>query len=248
MTALPMTLETALRRQGYTIDVVEQPALTINVGSGSIVVPAMARSVLTWQRGPEIPAGLGDDLYLSTIPLFADAYRPVLLSHILDQFRTRRLSYNTPDEWRLAFRRWGNLNMTIPNQRYQSTAVALPLDDRDETDTTTNLAEATSHSLDVASEFPQSLIAGNTDYASGANDRRVADNAESNAETRRTGRSQSIMKLLDEQRNAYLSVDAEVIAGLESLFLNVLDRGEGVPEAQYGMPFHGVPRLDWGNW
>lgn len=246
MTALPMTLEDALRHQGYTIDVVEAPPLSITVGGGTIEVPAMARSVLTWRR--EMSAELGDDLYLSLLPMFDDAYRPVLLSHILDHYRTRRLAYNTPGEWRLAFRRWGNLNMTIPNQRYASTAVALPLDDRDETDATTTLAEATSHGLDVASDFPQDLIAANYDYATSANDRRGADNAMSESEVRRTGRSQSVMRLIAEQREAYLNVDAEVLAGLDSLFYGLFDQGEGVPAAQYGLTYPGVPRLNWFDW
>jgi hypothetical protein len=219
MTALPMTLETALRHQGYTIDPAEVDAFTITVGSGSIAIPAMVTSVLTWQRD-EDPA-LGDDLYLSKLPIFAEAYRPVLLSQILDRYRTRRLGYNTPGEWRLAFRRWGNLNMTVPNQRYASTAVALPLDDRDSIDAT----EATAHSLDVESDFPQSLVSGSTDYATSATDNKTADNAT----VTRTGRDTSIMRLLAEQRDTYLNVDLEVLDGLDSLFLSVLDQGEGAP-------------------
>lgn len=239
MTALPMTLEDALRYQGYTIDAVEQGELTITIPEGSIVVPAMVRSVLTWRR--DEPAELGDDLYLSNLPIFAEAYRPVILSHILDRFRTRRLGYNTPGEWKLAFRRWGNLNMTVPNQRYRSTAVDLPLDDRDETDTT----EATSHGLDIGSDFPQSIIGGDTDYASAATDRRTADNGT----VRRTGRSTSVMELIERQRQAYLNVDAEVIDGLESLFLTVLDRGEGMrPVDQYAFPWGGVRPFDWYGW
>jgi hypothetical protein len=238
MTALPITLETALRYQGFTIDAAEQAELTIAVDGGTIVVPAMVRSELTWQRTDPATPELGADMYLSNIPMFDDAYRPVLLSHILDRYRTRRLGYNTPGEWMLAFRRWCNVNMTIPNQRYKSTALALPLDDRDATDVT----EATRHGLDVDSDFPQSLIAGDTDHATAATDRRVADNAT----VRRTGRESSIMRLLAEQRDAYLNVDAEVLAGLDSLFYGLFDLGEGErPSGQYDFPSVGVPRLRW---
>lgn len=238
MTALPITLETALRHQGFTIDAAEQPELTITVDGGTIVVPAMIRSELTWRRDDPATPELGADMYLSAIPLFSDDYRPVLLSHILDRYRTRRLAYNTPGQWMLAFRRWCNLNMTIPNQRYASTALTLPLDDRDATDIT----EATRHGLDIDSDFPQSLIAGDTDHASGATDRRVADNAT----VRRTGRESSIMRLLAEQRDAYLNVDAEILAGLDSLFFSVFDLGEGErPSGQYDSPHFGLPRLNW---
>lgn len=238
MTALPMTLEHALRNQGFTIDVVEVESFTINVGGGSIVVPTMARSELTWAREePETPE-LGADLYLSNLPIFDAAYRPVILSHILDRYRTRRLGYNTPGEWMLAFRRWGNLNMTVPNRRYVSTAVALPLDDRDETDT----VEATTHGLDIGSDFPQSIIGGDTDYATQATDRRTADNGT----TRRTGRSTSVMELIEQQRAAYLNVDAEVLDGLDSLFLGVFDGGEGMrPSGDYGFPYGDLRPFDW---
>jgi len=241
MTATPITLETALRHQGFTIDVVQQQKLTITIPEGTIVVPPMARAELNWAREvPEEPE-FGADLYLSTLPIFDDAYRPVILSHILDRYRTRRLGYDTPGEWMLAFRRWANLNMTIPNQRYRSTAVALPLDDRDETDTT----EATSHGLDIGSDFPQSIIGGDTDYASAATDRRTADNGI----VRRTGRSTSVMDLLDKQRQAYLNVDAEVLDSLDSLFLSVFDQGEGMrPANQYAYPWGGVRPLDGYAW
>lgn len=237
MTALPMTLEDALRLQGFTIDVAEEPQLTIAVAGGSIVVPPMVRSSLTWQRAEPVTPNLGDDLYLSNLPIFSAAYLPVILSHILDRYRTRRIGYNTPGEWMLAFRRWGNLHMTVPNRRYLSTAIALPLDNRDLT------VEATSHGLDVGSDFPQSVISGSADYASAATDRRTADNRHE------TGRDTSIMALLEEQRRAYLNVDEEVLAGLDELFLTILDRGEGMrPSGQYGYPWGGVRPFDWASW
>lgn len=241
MTALPITLETALRDQGFTIDVVARPAFSIALTEGTIRVPAMARSELTWRRTEPPTPEFGADLYLSTLPIFNEAYRPVILSHILDRYRTRRLGYNTPGEWMLAFRRWGNLNMTIPNRRYASTAVALPLDDRDETEAT----EATSHGLDIGSDFPQSIIGGDTDYASAATDRRTADNAT----THRTGRMTSVMDLIEQQRAAYLNVDEEVLAGLDTLFLGMFDQGEGErPDGFYGYPGQQVRPMTWRDW
>lgn len=232
MTALPMTLEEALRHQGYTIDEQLVNSFTITVADvGSIVIPDMVTSKLVWRRD-EAPV-LGDDLYLSSLPLFDNNYRPVLLSSILDRYRTRRLGYNTPGEWRLAFRRWGNLNMAIPNRRYVSTAVELPLDNRDETDAT----EATEHGLDIESDFPQSLVSGSTDYSSKATDRREADNET----VVHTGRSTSIMELLDQQRATYLNVDAEIIEGLDSLFLGIFDAGENGSSNVYAPPRGNLP-------
>lgn len=222
MTALPMTLETALRHEGFTIDTVEADELTITTDLGVIVVPPEVRSVLTWGR-PGTPE-LGDDFYLSKLPMFAEDYRPVLLSSILDQYRTRRLGYNTPGEFRLAVRRWGNLHMPLFNQRYASTAVAMPLDDLAVTD----------HTLDVSSDFPQSLVSGSFDYASTGVDHKAAEN----------GRRRSIASLLEEQRTAYLNVTAEVVAAIEPLFLGIFDRGElGSPDYD---PPHGARLGFWG--
>lgn len=243
MTALPMTLEDALHYQGFTIEPVDQSALAITVAAGTLVVPAMTISTLVWARAEaEKP---GDDLYLGKLPIFDEDYRPVILSHILDRYRTRRLGYNTAGQWRLAFRRWGNLNMTVFNRRYESTAVNLPLDDRDETDSSQSNVEATTHGLDVGSDFPQSLISGNTDYASSATDSKTADNSEATGTIHRTGRSQSIMRLLAEQRDSYLNVDQELVAQMDDLFLSTFDQGEGEPLAQYGLPYRGMPYREW---
>jgi hypothetical protein len=226
MTALPMTLEMALRHEGFTIDAEETDAFIITVPDvGTIHVPAMVTSVLTWRRdgSPE----LGDDLYLSSLPIFDAQYRPVLLSSILDRYRTRRLGYNTPGEFRLAFRRWGNLNMSIFNQRYVSTAVTMPLDDLAVTD----------HTLDVGSDFPQSQISGSADYATAATDHREAEN----------GRRRSVAELLGLQREQYLNVDQEVIEGLDSLFLGIFDRGE-LGEPDFMPPRNSYPFGRFGQW
>lgn len=228
MTALPMTLEMALRHEGYTIDAQEVAALTITTDKGTIALPAAVRSVLTWRR--EEQPSLGDDLYLTKLPMFNEAYRPILLSSILDRFRTRRLGYNTPGEWRLAFRRWGNLNMPLYNLRYASTAVAMPLDD----------VEIARHDLDVSSDFPQSLISGSDDYATAANDLRATEN----------GRRRSIASLLEEQRMAYLNVDAEIVDALEPLFLGIFDRGE-LAQPDYRPPhgsLHGLSSYNPWAW
>lgn len=128
MVATPMRLDQALRMNGYTIDLVEFEAFTIPLDEGVVAVPAMVGSKLTWRR--DTPPLLGSALFLDKLPAFHPDYQPILLSHILDRYASRRIGYNTPDEFATAVRRWGNEHLgpfSILNQRYRSTAVDLPL-------------------------------------------------------------------------------------------------------------------------
>lgn len=193
MTSVPMTLEDALRLSGYTIDVYEAPKRTIDTAVGAIAVPALILSRLTWHG--DTPPTLGAAFYLDKLPPFHPDYAPVQLSLILDRFRSRRLAYETADEFALAVRRWGALHlgpMSTLTRRYLSTAVPLPLDTVDMTSqtettgttaaetttsgsgtdsvTSSDTSNTTSKGRDAQSEFPQGTLAGNGDYASGAVD------------------------------------------------------------------------------
>lgn len=268
MTALPMTLEEALNDSGYVVRQVEVAAKTIALDNGVIAIPEMVLSTLDWAR--PMPAELGDAFYLDKIPVFHEDYRPVILSSILDWYGTRRIGYNTPGEFRRAVRRWSNENlgaMSTINMLYRSLATTLPLDTFDEVETiekdstanqtNTTTLEGTTHALDIASEFPQSLIDGNMDYASNATDRRVADNTSSNANTartededetrRRSGRNQSVMSLIAEQRALFANPDQQLRQLMEPLFFGVFDQGEGVPSSQYGSGM-GLSRQRWYGW
>ena len=277
MTSTPMILEDALRFSGYTIDAYEAPGRTINTVNGPIVIPTMILSRLVWQR--ENAPELGAAFYLDKLPPFHPDYAPVQLSLILDRFRSRRLAYETVDEFSLAVRRWGALNlgaMSTLTRRYLSTATPLPLDTVDlltRTDSagsgvdtgsttanttgtgtdsvrSTDNTNTTTKARDAQSEFPQGALAGSGDYASGATDSAgtgtvvgtgtttaereqtgtstSSDNrttSDTREETRaETGRSQTIMALLAEQRATFLNVDAELLGAMESLFLGVFDR------------------------
>jgi len=219
MVGTPMRLEDALRFNGYTIVQTDVAGFDITVDTGVIKVPDMRLSSLAWQRAgdPEPSAAF----YLDQLPLFDDAYRPVILSHILDRYSTRRLGYNMPDQFGLAVRRWANLNlgpMSTLNRMYLSTAVVLPLTTQDAQTTTTD------HARDATSDFPQTQLGGNVDYASFATDR-AAEQVKD--EQGRVGRS--VMELLAEQRAAYLNADLLVLDGMDSLYLGVWDRSERDP-------------------
>lgn len=223
MVAIPMRLEDALRFNGYTIDRVESPAFDITLPEGVIHVPEMLLSQLTWRRTNTIQPQ--DSFYLQNLPIFEDAYRPVILSHFLDRYSTRRLSYNMPDQFGLAVRRWANLNLgpqSIFNRRYVSTAVVMPLTTQD----ASTHSSTTDKGRDAASDFPQSQLSGDTDYASFATDR---SSTSVNDSTQNGRLGKSVMELLSEQRAAYLNVDEELLTAMDELFLTVWDRDERDP-------------------
>jgi hypothetical protein len=228
-----MKLEDALRFNGYTIDQANVDAFTIDLpGGASIAIPPMRLSALTWRRdGDPVPS---DSFYLEALPLFDPAYAPVLLSHILDRFAGRRLSYDTPDEFGRAVRRWLNLNlgpMSILNRLYVSTSVALPLTTQD----AVIAGVGASLARDAQSDFPQGPLGGNLDYATAATDQATSSTSSTNYQGRM---GQSVMALLAEQRAAYLNVDVQVLEAIEPLFLGVWDRSErddaiGSPRRSY---------------
>jgi len=237
MSATPLKLEDALRFAGYTIDQADFEGTAIAVDSygitGSIVVPPLRLSVLTWQRpGEPVPS---DSFYLAALPLFNAAYQPILLSNILDRFANRRLSYDTPDDFGRAVRRWLNLNlgpMSTINRAYASTAIELPMTTQDATtDRTTG-----EKSRDAHSDFPQGVLSGNQDYASDATDQVSAGTDNTTYEGRM---GVSVMALLAEQRASYLNVDAQVLDEFESLFLGVFDQDEAEYSEGLSWPGYG---------
>lgn len=215
MTAIPMTLKEALNLGGAVYQVVQSPAVTIGYDKGTISLPATDRGSLKYEPYSGYTVDTEDRplnwaLYIDRMPLFANAYRPVLMGHFLDRFLNRRLAYDTVDEWMLAFRRWSNLNMPYFNQRYLSAGVPMPLDtvealtaynsqtdsnDKSNEDTTGNRDENTTgtrnetstattsqvdRSRDVGSEFPDEILAGNKAYASNATDTNGSVNQNNN--------------------------------------------------------------------
>ena len=245
MTAMPPTLEEALNFQGYLIkrQIIPQRTIALPTGTMSFPEMALARLVYQYDDTPE----LGDDLYISNIPIFHDNYRVYLTSKILDRFRDRRISADTQDVWAMWLIEWANEKMGYFNQRYLSSAVALPLDtqsttrnvSRDE-ETTGNTSKDSSQndrSRHVDSDFPQSQLAGDTDYASTATDANAesigveatsAEEARAMTELETTAGRQgiSVAELLMKQREAFLNVDTEVLDSMSVLFLHLFDQDE----------------------
>ncbi len=268
MTDIPVKLQDMLNLDGALIEVVEAPELTLQTEVGTIKVPAEIRSSLKYAYDMEPP--LHWAMYIDKWPIFDVRYRPHLIGLFLDRFRTRRLAYATADEWMLAFRGWANREMGYFNKLYLSASTLLPLDTVDftrtvedeshedysengESSSSRENSEATTgvqknKTRDVDSDFPQEMLAANTDYASGATDSigqtdqngtseasessQAADsrshdrNNTHSSTTRETGRQTDTMSLLEKQRALILNVDEQVLESAESLFLAFFDREE----------------------
>jgi len=245
MTAMPPTLEEALNFQGYLIKREIIPEKEITISTGKISTPSMAAAKLQYQFN-DIPE-LGDDLYISNIPVFDESYREILTSKILDRFRDRRICADTQDQWSMWLIEWANEKMPYFNLRYMSAAVDLPLDtesstrtasrDQETTGSTSRDATQNDRSRAVNSDFPQAILSGSTDYASDATDINAetigveeTSNEESITGTEnevRTGRSGiSIAELLKKQRETFLNVDEEVLNSMSILFLPLLNQDE----------------------
>lgn len=232
MTAIPMKLQDALSFNGFSIAQTDYAGGTLAVSTGTIIVPPMRLSSLVWERAGEPEPW--DSFYLAAMPVFDDDYRPVILSHIIDRFADRRLSYDTPDKFGQAVRRWVNLNlggMSSINKRYLSSAVNLPLTTQDATTATTDTEKART----ARSDFPQGPLSGNLDYATNADDT-VGTNTGLATYEGRMG--VSVMALLEEQRLAFINADAELLDAMESLFLGIFDLDER--EASYGAPINAL--------
>lgn len=256
MTAIPVTLEDALRLSGYTIDVQQRAASVITTPDGDIAIPDMLTSALTW-HGDGTPTA-GAALYLDRLTPFHPDYADVLTSHVLDRYRTRRLAYDTLDEFALAVRRWNNLHLgpfSTINRRYLTAATDLPLTDLDitrhtdssseleaaDTATSSDTSTSSAKSRDAQSDYPQGQLADNLDYANGVNDQvsegTVAGTGETEANRTateqatttqtETGRSShTLMQLIEQQRATLINADEELLDAMEDLFLGVYDRSE----------------------
>jgi hypothetical protein len=168
MSTTPMTLEAALGFSGYTIDAFEYGGTTLTLPEGSIVVPPMILSKLTWQRGEEAPP-LNSAFYLDRITPFHEEYAPVQLSMILDRFRARRIAYDTVDEFAVAVRRWNTLHMGAMStlaRRWRSAATVLPLDTVDLIIAGTEIAEASTTETADTSASSESTGSGTDEVES----------------------------------------------------------------------------------
>lgn len=213
------------------------------------------------------------DFGLSNYPIFDESYRAGLNQKILDEYMNREIGAETPSEFRLWVRRRMNKIMPYYNQMYLSEKLRIdPLNtismstivdstgdntasgsmngttESTGTSTQSTTADAKSRTVDMVT--PQNELAGQGDYATGAQDSisnttggSDAQNAEnstsgttsdtesstvSHMENKVNGYSGSQAVLLNEYRKTFLNIDAEIIDDLADLFMQVYGTGNDI--------------------
>lgn len=209
------------------------------------------REVIALEQDP----GTGLRLGLNDYPIWDKDYRIPLNQKIIDHFYMREIGRETIEQFRFAMRRKMREIMPYYNQLYVSTQLEYdPLSNFDlktlrsdstaetgETDSTTAASGASnSAARTVNSEFPQSQLDADGDYATSASDATSASNStnsatgkntssntsQGNGQSTTTGRQGSAPRLVMEYRAAILNVDMMVINDLNELFMGVYDNGE----------------------
>jgi len=203
------------------------------------------------------PDTISEDAWLGldSYPLFEGDYRESLNKKIKDHFMYQEIGHETVEQFTFAMRRKMNEIMPLYNELYQTTKLKFdPLStmdirtvtSADQTQTSEGNTEAStvgdvdSVAKNVASAFPQVMLAGNKDYATSGADsnsqtKTTGTNSESssaentatqNSDSRTSGYQGSAAQLIMQYRAAILNVDMLIIAELNELFMIVWNNSD----------------------
>lgn len=239
MSAFTMKLKEILTSEGGSFSIVD----------GKIVV-----------EQPEI-IGLGH------YPIYDEAHRETLNGLIFGTYMNREIGAETYEMWLVDILTHMNLTMPYYNELYAAneldnnplstidlrTTSASESEQSSESEGNSNTnATTTSKSRAVSSETPQSMLAGNADYASNAADSNSLTGNEAtgqesgvtntegagSSESETTGYQGHSVELLARYRETRVSVDRMVIASLEPFFMSIWSTPNRMfPERGY---YHGI--------
>lgn len=196
-----------------------------------------------------IPVGLG------TYPIFNEGYRKILNGKIIDEYYNREIGTETIDNFTLILRKKMDQIMPYYNAMYESTMIDYDALDSmrihsvgqshiegSENATAENDTETKTKSGGrvVGSDFPQTMLAGNADYArtgtdsnsssevdsSGSQSNESASNTDSNNENLVTGYQGAASDLIVKYRNSIINVDTMILQEIEDCFMLVLNNGD----------------------
>jgi len=192
---------------------------------------------------------------LAEYPIFDENYRPILNGKILEEYFHREIGVETIEMfvWRLR----AKMNQVMPyyNQLYESTMIEYSALDtmwihsvgQNHMEGTENTEakiitdnDSSSKARAIGSDFPQSMLAGNADYAKSGTDTtstseidstvdqdsESSSNTNTNSDSLVTGYQGAASDLINKFRNTIINTDTEVLASLEDNFMLVFNNGD----------------------
>lgn len=203
----------------------------------------------------------GYDIGLQPVdyPIYDEAHRPDLNKRILDHYWFYEIGAETVEQFRFFLNRKMREIMPYYNQLYLSTRLQFdPLKQIDystishstvgsttrntEHGSATQSSDTVANARTVQSDFPQTQLAGNKDYASSAADSSsktdvagtstsdgsstAAMDGSNEATTSTSGRQASAAALILQYRETLLNVDMAVVGELAPCFMTIWDNGD----------------------
>lgn len=209
---------------------------------------------VTYGKLPTLPDS-GTLLGIGGYPIFDENYRKVLNGKIIDHYWNREIGTETIDDFQLIIRRKLNEIMPFYNKLYETElidysaldtmkihSVGTNTTEGEENTTATNTSDSHTDAKArvVNSNFPQTVLAGNADYATNATDTNSSsdvdatsiqeaesnNNTASNSDTLVTGYQGIASDLVIRFRNSLLNIDTMILADIEDCFMLVLNNGD----------------------
>ena len=208
---------------------------------------------ITYGKLPVLPQY--DSIGLGYYPIFNEDYRKIINGKIIDEYYNREIGTETIDNFTLILRKKMDQIMPYFNQLYLSTEIPYDaldtmrihsvsenhIDGSDVVDATNVTdTETKSGARTIGSNFPQTMLAGNGDYASTGNDVNSSsevdstatqnststNNSDSNSDNLVTGYQAAASDLINKYRASLINVDTMILAELEDCFMLVLNNGD----------------------
>jgi hypothetical protein len=208
---------------------------------------------VTYGKLPTLPEYTS--LGLGTYPIFDEGYRKILNGKIIDEYYNQEIGTETIDNFTLILRKKMDQIMPYFNQLYKSTQIEYDALDSmkihsvgtnhmagGETGDHTNSGNTntTSGSRVIGSNFPQTMLNGNADYASSGTDSNTtsgvdssatahseaSNTADTNSDNLVTGYQGAASDLIVKYRNSLINIDTAILQELEDCFMLVLNNGD----------------------
>jgi hypothetical protein len=205
----------------------------------------------------------GGNIGLNEYPIFDEEYRQGLNDKIIDHFWNQENGQETDSMFRLALRRKMNEIMPLYNQHYRlnllevdplSTISIKSLSDNNanatNNETSSNNSGTTAKSRAIGSDFPQTMLMDNGDYASngtdnvsdatatGSADTEQTSDQTAHSENNTTGYQGHAPVLILQARQALVNVDMMIIEELQPLFMLIWSTNDEYFGRNY--PYYGL--------